>query len=216
MKYEFHRELLPWGWSFTASGSFIKTEGRAEQLARGFINYISPAELKNTSLADNRVSYDLVNFKGREPGEGVLQHHTSNSPAEHELLFLQGSLTEEPPESEGEVTIQITTPFKEFRGSDLVFETKVASSGALPTWAHLSSLWDTVHFNIQTLRCGATSYRKRFGSFLGIAPVIEEQFLLDVYQTEIAFEYRRFNLREKLLPKDAWLRRLGLDSAEIA
>lgn len=207
MSYEYRRVLFPWSWEVTGRFNYPSAPDRTKEFFRLFLTMVVPHDLLGVTITSDRVEKELVNFKGREPGE-MVSGTSSDLPAaqDHELLYLAGTLAEPGIESPSEFTISLTTPFFAFRGSDMVFRTKCHSSGDLPTWALLESLLSGVDFNISELRAGATRYRKRFGSsLLGVSPVIEEQILIDCGRDSTMLEYRCFNLINKELPPTAWI-----------
>jgi hypothetical protein len=209
MTYEFRRVFFPWSWELTAKSKNSITPKVAEEYFRIFLAQIIPNELLGITLTSNKVGVDLVNFKGREPGEIIIQDEGFSPAREHELFCLWGELAESGEEQKSKLSIELTTPFSLFKGSDMVFRTSCLAEGALPEWALLGSLLSGLKFSISGLRAGATRYRKRFGSsLLGVSPVIEEQILIDYWKNEIAIEYRRYNLASREVPKDAWINAL--------
>lgn len=210
MKYEFHRVFFPWSWELTSRASTKFTNDTTKEVFRIFTSQILPSELLAAPLAANKFTIDLVNFKGREPGEIVLEDESNDKsnlePArEHELIAISGRL-QDSKANDPRFTVQLNTPFQEFRGCDLVFRSINSVVGEIPAWALLGSLVNGIDFEITVLRLGATRYRRRFGSsWLGVSPVIEEQILIDAWQDKLAIEYRCFNLSKKELPQAAWI-----------
>lgn len=136
----------------------------------------------------------LVDLKGRDASQVLLEVSGDQQPAQDELLFLAGTILGDPHRA---FSLRVITPFERFEGSaHIVHRQKAQHLGDLPRWLTGAQLTRAIPLQLTHLRIGMLRYRStlRFTN-LGYAPTVVEMLLVDANRERCALRFESSHLR---------------------
>jgi hypothetical protein len=181
-KLELKRDWLFGGYTsrYLLEHNCSLSEQQKAQFAWSLLHKVVPVDARRGKI--------LRNIKGRDPNNLIQKNILSSQlPTQDEIFYLSGTIIDDTEEDEEE-TIQkskflyyINTNFHGFIGNSFIdHKASIHTSGPVPEFLGLSSFLETDELSIDTIRLGLDIFSARRLSFLGLAPLVTQTFLLEL------------------------------------